>query len=202
MAHKTFISYKYSESQDLRDKIIKSLGDDATYYKGEDGFSDDLSDLKADTIKEYLKDMIWDTSVTIVALSPNLKQSDWVEWEIEYSLKKISRENRTSMPNGVVAILPNGMQLATNQVPSIITKNRYNKVGSFGVQNEIITTDSNLEESYISIVGESEFLGNPQKYIEDTYEKCQNIINYDITKQIKPPAVTSRTIRPEKPWRV
>ena len=35
MAHKTFISYKWSEAQSLRDKIIKALGDDATYYKGE-----------------------------------------------------------------------------------------------------------------------------------------------------------------------
>lgn len=35
MAHKTFISYKYSELQNLRDKIIEALGDDATYYKGE-----------------------------------------------------------------------------------------------------------------------------------------------------------------------
>lgn len=26
MAHKTFISYKYSEAQDLRDRIIKALG--------------------------------------------------------------------------------------------------------------------------------------------------------------------------------
>lgn len=26
MAHKTFISYKYSESQDLRDRIIDAMG--------------------------------------------------------------------------------------------------------------------------------------------------------------------------------
>lgn len=30
MAHKTFISYKYSEAQNLRDRIIKALGDDAS----------------------------------------------------------------------------------------------------------------------------------------------------------------------------
>ena len=29
MAHKTFISYKYSEAQKLRDSIINALGDDA-----------------------------------------------------------------------------------------------------------------------------------------------------------------------------
>ena len=29
MAHKTFISYKYSESQELRDRIIQAMGSDA-----------------------------------------------------------------------------------------------------------------------------------------------------------------------------
>ena len=44
MAHKTFISYKYSEARDLRDRIIEALGEDATYYKGETSDSLDLSD--------------------------------------------------------------------------------------------------------------------------------------------------------------
>lgn len=44
MAHKTFISYKYSEAQNLRDRIIKALGDDASYYKGETSDSPDLTD--------------------------------------------------------------------------------------------------------------------------------------------------------------
>lgn len=35
MAHKTFISYKYSESQELRDRIIQAMGSDAAYYTGE-----------------------------------------------------------------------------------------------------------------------------------------------------------------------
>lgn len=33
MAHKTFISYKYSEAQELRDRIIEAMGDDASYYQ-------------------------------------------------------------------------------------------------------------------------------------------------------------------------
>lgn len=32
MAHKTFISYKYSESQELRDRIIQAMGSDAAHY--------------------------------------------------------------------------------------------------------------------------------------------------------------------------
>lgn len=45
MAHKTFISYKYSESQELRDRIIQAMGSDAAYYTGETSESPDMSDL-------------------------------------------------------------------------------------------------------------------------------------------------------------
>jgi hypothetical protein len=34
MARKTFIFYKHSEAQGLRNSIIKKLGDDASYYTG------------------------------------------------------------------------------------------------------------------------------------------------------------------------
>ena len=46
MAHKTFISYKYSESRGLRDTIIGALGKDATYYKGENVDPKDMTDYK------------------------------------------------------------------------------------------------------------------------------------------------------------
>lgn len=55
MAHKTFISYKWSEAQKLRDDIINALGDDATYYKGETSESPDLTDTSTENIKKNLK---------------------------------------------------------------------------------------------------------------------------------------------------
>lgn len=76
MAHKTFISYRYSESRDLRDKIIGALGKDATYYRGENVDSKDMSDNKRKTIKDRLSDMMYDTSVTIVILSPDMRKSE------------------------------------------------------------------------------------------------------------------------------
>ena len=79
MARKTFISYKHSESQDLRDKIIKSPGEDASYYQGETVDSPDLTDTSTENIKENLKDMMYNTSVTIVIISPNVKQSKWID---------------------------------------------------------------------------------------------------------------------------
>ena len=52
MARKTFISYKYSEAKDLRDKIVESLGEDAKYYQGE---TSDSPDDMSDRITEYIK---------------------------------------------------------------------------------------------------------------------------------------------------
>ena len=84
MAHKTFISYKYSESKELRDKIIKALGNDATYYRGENVDSKDMTNYKRETIRKNLADLMYDTSVTIVILSPNMRDSEWIGWEIYY----------------------------------------------------------------------------------------------------------------------
>ena len=91
MAHKTFISYKYSEAQGLRDDIIKKLGDDASYYKGETSESPDLTDTSTENIKKNLTDMMYDTSVTIVIISPNMKKSKWIDWEIEYHRRSEER---------------------------------------------------------------------------------------------------------------
>ncbi|MGN0960994.1 MAG: TIR domain-containing protein [Christensenellales bacterium] len=146
MARKTFISYKYSESQALRDKIINALGSDAEYYMGETSESPDLTDCKTSTILEHLKNMIFSTSVTIVILSPQMLKSKWIPWEIEYSLSCYSRDGRQSKQNGVVAVVQKvngsydwlqttkfdyekGFNVTTynhSLLPEIINKNRYN----------------------------------------------------------------------------
>ena len=59
MAHKTFISYKWSEAQQLRDDIIDALGEDASYYKGETSDSPDLTDTTTDNIKKNLRNMMY-----------------------------------------------------------------------------------------------------------------------------------------------
>ena len=99
MAHKVFISYKWSESRELRDEIIEKLGKDASYYKGETSDSPDLTDTSTENIKKNLADMMYDTSVTIVIISPNMKKSKWIDWEIQYCLKNITRKDRTSHTN-------------------------------------------------------------------------------------------------------
>lgn len=203
MAHKTFISYKYSEAQKLRDKIIEAMGDDATYYNGETSESDDMSDESNQKIQEYLKDMIFDTSVTIVILSPEMKKSHWIDWEIEYSLKAISRDGRTSHTNGIVAVIKkvNGdyswfKNIGTNchgtnittynmyKIFDIISKNHFNSNPPIWHCDTCKTYDW-LDGSYIAFIEEDDFLADPNKYVENAYQKSQVWDeNYDVPKTI------------------
>ena len=201
MSHKTFISYKYDEATDLRDKIIDALGDDATYYKGETSDSPDLTDTTTENIKKNLSDMMFDTSVTIVIISPNMKKSKWIDWEIEYSLKNITRKNRTSHTNGVVGVIKkvNGgynwfknthtnndgctsSSYDENLVYDIINKNRFNQNPKKYSCDKCKTVDA-LTGSYIAYVEQDVFLANPQIYINNAYDKSENDASgYDITK--------------------
>ncbi len=200
MAHKTFISYKYSEARRLRDKIIDALGEDATYYQGETSDSPNLTDTSTENIKKNLTGMMYNTSVTIVIISPNMKQSKWIDWEIEYCLKEISRKGRTSRTNGVVGVVMkyNGgyswLRSSTNQsdghtstsndttkLYDIINNNRFNQTPKKYFCDECKTFDR-LTGSYISIIEEEEFLDDPNKFIDNAYEKSEKTSNYILTK--------------------
>lgn len=202
MAHKTFISYKWSEAQKLRDNIIDALGDDATYYKGETSDSPDLTDTSTENIKAHLRNMMYDTSVTIVIISPNMKESKWIDWEIEYCLKNNTRKNRTSHTNGVVGVIMkyNGgydwfKVTSTNSdgcssvsykrdlVYDIINNNRFNQ-NPLKYTCDVCKTVNSLMGSYIAYVEEEAFLSNPTKYIDNAYEKSENdAAGYDLVKE-------------------
>ena len=203
MSRQTFISYKYSESRNLRDEIIKKMGKDASYYKGETSDSPNLTDLKTETIKEKLKDMIYNTSVTIVILSPNMKQSNWIDWEIEYSLKKIKRGERISRTNGIVAVVQkvngnydwfindttniHGTSCVTynsDKIFPIIYDNHFNSKPPQWHCDECKTYDY-LNGGYITFVKEDTFLSDINYYIENAYEKSKHEENYIIKKQYK-----------------
>lgn len=201
MAHKTFISYKYSEARELRDKIIEALGDDATYYKGETSDSPDLTDTSTENIKKNLKDMMYDTSVTIVIISPNMKKSEWIDWEIEYCLKNITRKNRTSHTNGVVGVIMkynsgyswfkhsnqnedgcSSISYDETKVYDIINNNRFNQNPKVYSCTKCKTVNA-LTGSYIAYVTEENFLSNPNKYINNAYDKSENDASgYDLVK--------------------
>lgn len=202
MAHKTFISYKYSEAKVLRDRIIRALGVDATYYQGETSVSPDLTDTTTENIKKKLSDMMYATSVLIVILSPNMKDSNWINWEIGYCLQSISRKERISHINGVVGVIMKKdgtydwlvnhgtnchgnpiIYYNTDELYPILNKNHFNSNPPQWHCNECKSYDW-LSGSYIEYVKEDDFLNKPSRYIDNAYEKSENDAEgYDITKR-------------------
>jgi hypothetical protein len=148
MARKTFISYKYSEAQNTRDRIIRALGRDATYYTGETSESPDMGGLKTDTIKQKLADMIFSTSVMIVIITPNVDKSEWVKWEINYATSKSTRDGRQSQLNGIVRVIDGGYQY-------------------IGEVNNLISNKADA-----LTVTLNDFLVMPSYYIEQAYQKA------------------------------
>ncbi len=202
LAYNTFISYKYSEAKELRDSIVGSLGEDSKYYKGETSESPDLSDRKTEYIKENLKNLIYSTSVTIVIISPNMTQSNWIDWEIEYSLKQIKRGDRTSGTNGVLGVVMKynndyswlrssifhsdghtTISTDTSYLYGIIKNNRLNENPVKYLCEDCKSIDA-LKGSYISLIEEETFLRDPHKYIDNAYSKSKNISNYNLRRKI------------------
>jgi hypothetical protein len=122
MGHKIFVSYKYADSNvkplsyygqtQVHDyvRLIENNILKRDVYKGEKQ-DEDLS-FKSDAyIWEHLKDKIYDSSVTIVLISPNMKipykhdKSQWIPWEISYSLRLTTRDDRTSQRNALLAVV-------------------------------------------------------------------------------------------------
>ena len=129
MGKKIFVSYKYADDQvehlgnddsttTVRDYVTAledSIDSSDHIYKGEHD-DEDLSQLEDDTIWEKLKDKIYDSTVTVVFISPGMRDTSkkdrdqWIPWEISYSLKETSRKNKngdpiTSKSNAMLAVV-------------------------------------------------------------------------------------------------
>ena len=123
MPRNIFISYKYADenvehipghfptkARHYVDEIEKLLAaEDHIYFGEHDG--EDLSDWTDEQIWKELKDRIFPTSCTIVLISPNMKnphsydKSQWIPWEIRYSLVETVRGDRKSHRNAILAVV-------------------------------------------------------------------------------------------------
>ena len=128
LGRKIFVAYKYADDRvenltlgenstvrDYIDRFEEKLDLSDNIYKGESQ-SEDLGNLSDDTIWEKLKDRIYDSSVTIVFISPGMREiwkkdrDQWIPWEVSYSLKETSRKNKngdpvTSHSNAMLAVV-------------------------------------------------------------------------------------------------
>ena len=226
MGKKIFVTYKYGDfsvanlprvppgqkttARHYVDELQDLLADDHI-NKGElDG--EDLSHFKESTIESKLRDRIYDSSLTIVLVSKNMKDlakieaDQWIPWEISYSLREVTRDQRTSATNAMLAIiLPDesgrynymvekincncgSLSFKNENLFNILGKNMFNR-------NAPITrpcaTSSHAGEvhqgnnhSYIFPITWAEFIASPDTYINIAYYNNNQIAEFELTKNM------------------
>lgn len=229
MGHKIFVSYKYHDSNVRRisnnyfatdtvrtyvDSLESYIKNSENIYKGESD-DDDLSQLSEDTIWSRLKDRIYDSTLTIVMISPNMKESykndrdQWIPWEVSYSLKEVSRKNTSgnyvnSASNAILAlVLPDRNSsysyyiedhnccdntcrtLQTGTLFQILRDNMFNIK-----KPDCRNCNNNRkiyygESSYIISVKWDDFIKDPDNYIDRAYKLQNSIEQYEIVKDLE-----------------
>lgn len=225
MGHKIFVSYKYadenvqplagykSSARGYVDYLqdIKFSGDDLNKAEKDD---EDLSEFKEDTIKSKLKDKIWDSSVTIILVSPNMvdpskpEENQWIPWEVSYSLKNITRVDSRSKINGMLAVvLPDSYGSYDYFIKNLVlTDNRgkRNSVKEIRSGNTFKIISDNMfnqlnpdieimeghkvyhgESSYIKTIKWSDFIDKTDDYIEKAISIRDNCSEYRLNTKIK-----------------
>ena len=220
MGRKIFVSYKHTDDQVQSNKyghtarayvdhlLDKFEGDEI--YKGEG--DEDLSEFKDETIKTKLKDKIHDSSITIVLISPSMKENyhpesdQWIPWEISYSLKEITRSDKMSHTNAVLAVaLPdtfgsyayyikdnvcsfcNCRTLKRNTLFQILRDNMFNAENPTYSSCRCSTNTSPVytgESSYILSVKWKDFLSNMDHYLKRATDVRDDRKSYNIVKEV------------------
>ncbi len=225
MSRKIFVSYKYGDASvrplpntyDTRvrhyvDLLQACLDANDHINKGEDD-GEDMSGFKDETIASNLRDKIYDSSITLVLISKNMKdiyaseEDQWIPWEISYSLRDKTREDRTSTTNAVLAVvIPdennsyeyfiqnsncpycNTITWRTDKLFGILGKNMFNRKQpkkmrcTSGVCSREPHTGN--DHSYIHPVKWDDFISNINAYIGIATGMNENINDYNIVQTV------------------
>lgn len=188
MGRKVFVSYKFKDDNvkklpnvvgptwpcDYVDYIKDKVLSNDDIYKGENS-DEDISMWSEDDIWEHLKDKIYDSTVTVVLISPNMKEpgkwqrSQWIPWEISYSIRETTRKNRISHRNAILAvILPdrNGLY------------DYYDEDTLFPILK------SNIDNGYIYVVTWDDFLKYSRIDIDMAFDYMKKTPSYKIVKSL------------------
>lgn len=224
---KIFISYKYSDksvrqndscnwahwntgidggsyltARDYVDHLMEKVLTDHVNKAEED--DEDISHLTEDAIQQKLYDRIYDSTVTIVLISKNMKEStheslQWIPREVAYSLRDKTREDRTSYANGVLAvILPDESrsyehgvkhyncvtEIQTNNFFKIISSNMFNRIEH---KRNICAVCGNYhhygdDHSYIYPIKWDDFVKNHNFYIDHVLALKDRLDEFDLKK--------------------
>lgn len=224
MGRKIFASYKYSDSdvyplpsggligttaRSYVDELQRLLDAADNIYKGEND-DESLAGFKDATIESKLRDKIFDTSITIVLISKNMKdasvseEDQWIPWEVSYSLKEMTKGDKTSATNGMIAIVlpdrngsyeyfvrnicPRGcMNWQTDSTFRIIGKNMFNRKlpkTATCTNHPERTVHTGNDHSYIHQVKWNDFRSNVNGHLGIAAEISQHLDDYTLEKLV------------------
>jgi hypothetical protein len=224
MARKIFVSYKYG---DLGVQHIPRLEDStpttARHYvdllqihlKGNDHINkgeedgEDMSQFKDETIASRLRDKIYDSTISIILISKNMREDNiaeenqWIPWEVSYSLREKTREDRTSYTNAMLAVvLPDeygsyeyfiepigclncgSIRWRQDVLFKVLGTNMFNRKNpklTECLSGECGVLHTGKDHSYIHPVKWSEFVEDINGYIDLAMSINQNIKDYDLS---------------------
>ncbi|MFS8085936.1 MAG: TIR domain-containing protein [Acidobacteriota bacterium] len=232
MGKKIFVSYKHRDScvqsldqyglttaRDYVDKLAQLFSNDHI-YKGERG-NEDLGGFRDPTIESHLRSRIFDSTITIVLISKNMKESgvseddQWIPWEVSYSLREKTRDGRTSGANAMLAVaLPDEYgsyeyfvdqnacyncsttTWKTNTLFNVLGKNMFNRKqprqGRCSSAQCGRVFNTGDDHSYIHPVRWDYFQRNINGYIDLATRINENIDDYEITKTVLSAMTASR----------
>lgn len=190
MGRKIFVSYKYADENvypvpnvsDYRPKardyvtwLERKFSDRTDHiYKGEHD-NEDLSDKSDEYIWTKLKDRIYDSTITIVFISPNMKEaykwdkSQWIPWEIAYSVRETTRKDYTSHANAVLGV---------------VLPDKYNRYDYYKSLRMFKILEENINVGYIPIVKWEDFKYNCDTYLNRTLQAQKNVPQYKVSKTV------------------
>lgn len=222
---KIFVSYKYGDRDVLALPNGGLIGTTARNYvdvlqailerqgnhinKGEND-DEPLDGFKDETIASKLRGKIYDSTVTIVLISKNMKdlwkpeEDQWIPWEISYSLREKTRDGRTSQTNAVLGVVlpdaaglydyfvkqicPAGcMNWHTSTTFGIIARNMFNrkepKLYTCNFHNGS-TVHRGSDHSYIPAVKWADFMTAINANIQLAQAMNENIADFEISKTV------------------
>ena len=185
---KIFVSYKYIDADvqslpsvveptwpcDYVDYIKNNLLKENDIYKGENS-DEDISLWEEEEIWEHLKDKIYDSTITIVLISPNMKEprkwqrSQWIPWDISFSVRETTISNRTSHRNALLAV---------------ILPDRNGSYTYYDKDNLFPILKSNIENGYTYVVTWNDFLKYTQEDINIAFSHKEDTPAYKIVKSV------------------
>lgn len=181
--HKTFISYHHKNEQDLKNGIIQKFG-------GEDFIDSSVADgeinteLSEDEIMRIIReDYLHNSTVTVVLVGWETAQRPFVNSEIQASLRDTSKNKH----NGLLAVIRDDLynEIYTSGTCSdcgVVVRNRNNAFYENYIPNLIKKNHTyygdkchyNSKDVYCAVVKYSNFISNPELYIDEAFEKRDN----------------------------